>query len=163
MRAESQPTPPHHGCPSLQTEVPQGRPSSSSPFLSGKAAPEPRRPLGVGPCPPEVLPGGGAPPGDEAHPGSSGSEHSDHQRWMKLRPEGAERRVRNLSQMLARLCPMEGGTTLLSTSRRGPHAAPAGLPCTPGSHGLRPAHLCLLSFPAARQPRASASPLLLCV
>lgn len=52
VRAESQPTPPHHGCPSLQTEVPQSRPSSSSPFLSGKAAPGPRRPPGVGPCPP---------------------------------------------------------------------------------------------------------------
>lgn len=65
--------------------------------------------------------------------------------------------------MLAGLCLMEGGTTLLSESRLGPHAAPAELPCTPGLHGPRPSRLCLLSFPVGRRLRASASPLLFCV
>lgn len=105
---------------------------------------------------PQVLPGGGAPPGDEAHPGSSGSEPSDGRSFFQREPSGT-------SGIRARCRPLSlpnGGRDhpALHVQAGALQAASAGLPCTPGSHGPRSARLCLLSFPVARRPRASASP-----
>ena len=145
MCAECQPTPPRHRSPSLQTGSPAGQSVQQLPLppWEGGIGPQAlglRRPPGAGPCPRGAAWRQG-PSRDEARPGSGGSEDRRAQRWAKLRPEGAERRVRNPIRFWPVSFPKGGRDTLLSMSRLGPHAASAGLPCTPGSHAPRSAHL----------------------
>lgn len=137
--AESQPTPPRHGCPSLQTEVPQGRPSSSSPFLSGKAAPGLRRPPGVGPCPPRCCLEAGPLPAMkrvQAQTALSTVTVSDGRSFVQREPSGAP-------GIRARCWPLSlpnGGRDHPALHvQAGASRGPCGAPLHPGSHGPRSA------------------------
>lgn len=137
--AESQPTPPRHGCPSLQTEVPQGRPSSSSPFLSGKAAPGLRRPPGVGPCPPRCCLEAGPLPAMkrvQAQTALSTATVSDGRSFVQREPSGAPGiRARCWSLSL----PNGGRDHPALHVQAGASRGPCGAPLHPGSHGPRSA------------------------
>lgn len=137
--AESQPTHPHHGCPSLQTEVPQGRPSSSSPFLSGKAAPGLRRPPGVGPCPPRCCLEAGPLPAMkrvQAQTALSTATVSDGRSFVQRELSGAP-------GIRARCWPLSlpnGGRDHPALHvQAGASRGPCGAPLHPGSHGPRSA------------------------
>ena len=140
MCAECQPTPPRHRCSSLQTERPAGQSVQQLPLPLWEGGIGPRalglrRPPGVGPCPPrcclEVWPLS-AMKRVQAQAALKTDTPSDGRSFVQREPSGASETESDFG---------------VSLSLR-----------APGSHAPRSAHLCLLSFPVAQWPRASASP-----